>query len=82
VYNHHVEELILGRRRIPVHEIASKSSVSVESVEPIIHECLFFKKVSAWWVAKMLSFAQTVQSIAMSAEHLRQFELEGKTFLE
>jgi hypothetical protein len=23
-----------------------------------------------------------VQSIAMSAEHLRQFELEGKTFLE
>lgn len=34
------EELILGNRRITVHNIASNSGMSVESVETIIYERL------------------------------------------
>jgi hypothetical protein len=82
VNNHHVEELILRSSFITVHDTASSSTIIVESVEPIIHKNVFFKKVSTWWSPKMLSFDKKVQGVAMSAKHLNQFKLESKTFLE
>jgi hypothetical protein len=55
---------------------------SAGSVEHIIHEHVFFKKVSTWWAPKMLSFDKKMQSVALSAKYLHQFKLERKTFLE
>jgi hypothetical protein len=78
----HDEELIFGNRQITVCDIASNSSISIGSVETIIHEHLLLKKVSAWWVEKTLMIDQKAQHVAVSAEHLHQFEMEGNTFLE
>jgi hypothetical protein len=45
-----IKELILGKRRITVHDISSYSDIRVGSLETIIHEHMFFKKVCAWWI--------------------------------
>jgi hypothetical protein len=65
-----------------LHDIASNSGIRVGSVETITYENLLSKKVNAWWVLKMLTFDHKVQHVAVSAEHVNQFELEGNTFLE
>jgi hypothetical protein len=59
-----------------VRDIDLNSGISVGSVETIIYEHLVFKKVL------MLMFNQKVQHVAVSAEHLQLFELEGNIFLE
>lgn len=65
-----------------MRDVASSSTISSGSVETIIHEHVFFKKVSTWWVPKKLSFDKKVQSVVLSAKHLQQLKLERKTFLE
>jgi len=50
-----VETCILADRRVTVREIANELSLSVGSVETIIHEQLKFFKVSARWVPKQLT---------------------------
>jgi hypothetical protein len=86
---HSVEELILENRQIAVCDI----TFSVGSVEKIICEHLFFKKVCLWWVTvfknvcaqwvpKMLTFDQKAQLVTVTAEHLNRFELKGNTFLQ
>jgi hypothetical protein len=56
VKNHDFEELILKSRLNKMYDFASSSTISTGSVEGIISKHTFFKKVSAWLVAKVLSF--------------------------
>lgn len=60
-----------------MRDIASGSRISAGSVETIIHEHVFVKKMSTWWVPKTLLSEKDVQSVAMSAKHLQQFKLEN-----
>ena len=46
---------ILVDRRVTVREIANELSLSVGTVETIIHERLKFSKVSARWISKQLT---------------------------
>lgn len=78
VNTHHVKELILGNRWIPVYNIASHCSINVESVETFIHERVLFKQVCAQWIWKMLMLYLKVKHVAISAKYMRWFELEGK----
>ena len=61
-----VETCILADRRVTVREIANELSLSVGSVETIIHEQLKFFKVSARWVPKQLT-----------GEHIKQQRLDA-----
>jgi hypothetical protein len=55
--------------------------LSVESVETIIHEHLWFKKVCAQGIPKMVTLDQKTHCVVVSAEH-NWLEWEGNTFLE
>jgi hypothetical protein len=77
-----IKELILGNRRITMHDISCDSDIRVGSLETIMDEHMFFKNVFAWWIPKMLIFDQKVQHVAVLARHLNQFEFEESTFLE
>jgi hypothetical protein len=41
----HVKQLILGNRQITVHNIAFNSSISVGSVEEVVHKQSLFNKM-------------------------------------
>jgi hypothetical protein len=42
-----VEGLILRDRQITVHDVAANSGLSVENIEIVTHENIFFKKMCA-----------------------------------
>ena len=50
-----IHELILGDRRISAKSIAEQLGFSHERVEPIIHEDMDMRKLSAKWVPKCLN---------------------------
>jgi hypothetical protein len=79
---HHVRQSVLGIRQITLYNTATNNGTNVEGVETVIHEHFLFKNVCIWWIPKMLTFDQKMQCVAVSAEHLHHFELEGNTFLE
>jgi len=60
-----VETCILVDRCVTVREIANELSLSVGSVETIIHEHLKFSKVSARWVPKQLTNEHKQQPVSL-----------------
>jgi hypothetical protein len=55
---------------------ASSTGINVGNVDLIIHEPLFFKKMGP----KDVMSNQRAQHVALYAEHLHWFELEGNPF--
>jgi len=56
-----IHELILEDRRISPKSIAEQLGISHGRVEPIIHEDLDMRKLSAKWVPKCLNADQKLQ---------------------
>jgi len=56
-----IHELILEERRISAKLIAEQLDISRERVGCIIHEVLYMRKLSAWWVPKCLNADQKLQ---------------------
>jgi len=76
-----VETCILADRRVTVREIANELSLSVGSVETIIHEHLKFSKVSARWVPKQLTDEHKQQRIDACQSLVTRYRKEQNEFL-
>ena len=76
-----VETCILADRRVTVHEIANELSLSVGSVETIIHEQLKFFKVSARWVPQQLTDEHKQQRLDACQALITRYQEEENKFL-
>ncbi|XP_064464771.1 protein GVQW3-like [Ornithodoros turicata] len=61
-----VERLILKDRRITCLALAPKTDLSVGTLNTIIHEHLWFRKVSACWVPRLLSLFDRQRRLEIS----------------
>ena len=75
-----VEQLVMGNRRIKVHQIAEEVGISVGSVETILHEKLGLSKVCARWVPRMLTSVQKADRVEASRELLAYYESDPDGF--
>ena len=50
-----VQRLVMGNRRISLHELEEATRLSYGSIHSILHENLYLSKVCARWVPRMIS---------------------------
>ena len=66
-----VNKLVMNDWRLSVDFIAESVGISIGSAHSILRENLMMKKVSAWWVPRMLSDVQKADRAKTSASLLR-----------
>jgi histone-lysine N-methyltransferase SETMAR len=76
-----VKAIVDSDRRVSIQELVETLSVSVGTVETIMHQCLGLQKVSARWVPKMLSAEQKKVRLEVCSALLARYALEGMAFL-
>ena len=76
-----VEAIVQENRRVTVNEIAAHLDVSHGSAHHIVHDVLYFHKVSARWVPCQLTADLKEQRVDACQELFKCFEAEGDGFL-
>ncbi|GFR72924.1 protein CASP [Elysia marginata] len=74
--------MILGNRCIKQKDIAKELEIAKERVQHIITDVLGCRKVSARWVARMLTDEMKMQRKTTCAELLKHYEEEGEEFIQ
>jgi len=77
-----VENVIRGKRRVTVKEVASLLDISVGSTHHIIHNELEFRKVCTRWVPKRLTPEMKERRADSCQELLRRYEADDEAFLQ
>ena len=76
-----VEAIVQENRRVTVNEIAAHLDVSHGSAHHIVHDVLYFHKVSARWVPCQLTADLKEQRVDACQELPKRFEAEGDDIL-
>jgi histone-lysine N-methyltransferase SETMAR len=73
--------MVLGDRRMKVHEIAETIGISKERVRYILHEELDIKKLCARWVPRLLTVDQKRTRMKISEQCLQRFNKTKTDFV-
>jgi hypothetical protein len=65
-----VEELIQADKRIMIDSVATALGCSQGLAYSIMHDCLKFQKVCAWWVPRELKGREKTNRMGLSLQHL------------
>ena len=76
-----VEAIVQENRRVTVNEIAAHLDVSHGSAHHIVHDVLYFHKVSARWVPCQLTAELKERCVDACQELVKCFEVESDDFL-
>lgn len=77
-----VEAAILDDRRITVRQLAEDVKISVGSVEKIIHDHLYMRKLSARWIPRLLTPFQKQERVKCSQDLLAMCQENQEDFFD
>jgi hypothetical protein len=69
-------------RRVHLKVISKELGISCGSVYDIVHDSLGYRKVSYWWVPKLLNDLNKAKRMTTSLQHLQRYSEEGERFLD
>ncbi|XP_071044612.1 protein GVQW3-like [Parasteatoda tepidariorum] len=76
-----IHKIVIGHRKVKLHDIADALNISKERVGFILHEHLFMRKLFSKWVPRVLTVDQKQQQIDDSKSCLTLFRRNKKNFL-
>ncbi|GFS59893.1 histone-lysine N-methyltransferase SETMAR [Trichonephila inaurata madagascariensis] len=76
-----VDDMIRANWHITIDEVVEELGISHERAQNIIHYILRYRKVSARWVPRQLTWTHQEQQMAVSLEHLVRYHENGNDFL-
>ncbi|XP_067667447.1 protein GVQW3-like [Haliotis asinina] len=75
-----VHQLMMGNRRITLHELEDATGLSYGSIHSIFHDNLHMSKVCARWVPRMLSDDMKLSRVSVSGAMLTRYHANPEDF--